>query len=182
MLGDSPRVACERYLGLAVHGGEGLTDGQGSSVESDAFVYLSAEDAREAWLAVSSPTYAECVVAEARRQAQALGAQLVPGEVLESPVGAAEEGISAVRLAYPPAAGQARPTEVDRVWIQRAGRWLGCGSPGQGSPSPRRLHASSLSRWLSGHSMRPSRLPRCSSPHPSSRPRSARLQGRLGRS
>ena len=116
------------------YGGEEFTDGQGSSVESDAFVYLSAGDAREAWLAVSSPAYAECVIAEARRRAQARGVQLVPGEVLESPVGVAEEGVSAVRLVYRPAAGEARPTVVDRVWIQRAGALVGLRLARAGEP------------------------------------------------
>ena len=94
----------------------GFTDGAGLHVGSDAFVYLDAADARDAWLGVSSQAYADCLVVEARRAADAHAVEHVVPEIGPSEIDGSVEGVSAIRELWPAAPG-AEPRVVDRVWL-----------------------------------------------------------------
>ena len=127
---------------------EAFTDGAGAVVASDAFVYLDSAAAQAAWEAVSSPLYADCLIAESRRQADAVGEQLRAPRVVPSDI-ADEEGIAVLRLAYPPAAGSTDSRTVDRVWLVRGSALIALRFSGESAPFDRALADQLISRVAS---------------------------------
>jgi len=122
-----------------------FTDGAGSYVGSDAFVYLDAADARDAWLAVSSQAYADCLLVEARRAADALGVELVAPEIGPSEIEGSLEGVSAIRELWPPAHG-AEPRVVDRLWLLRGNALVALRLAGESAPFDAALARRVISR------------------------------------